>query len=151
MRLQLTFLTNFLVNLSKWLLTNLLRNCPQMNVTGLYRWWVKVGSGDGLVPSSIKPLPEPQLTHISGRACLFSKSSLARLQEFWNSPICLYEIKRKSLFKSTCPTGSFIWPGPSGNKKRRALYLCHHMTSLGHILSNYVVNTVSADALAVRC
>ena len=39
------------------------------------------------------------------RACLFSKSSLARLQEFWNSSICLYEIKRKNLFKSTCPTG----------------------------------------------
>ena len=30
------------------------------------------------------------------RACLFSKSSLARLQEFWNSSICLYEIKRKN-------------------------------------------------------
>ena len=30
-------------------------------------------------------------------ACLFSKSSLAWLQEFWNSSICLYEIKRKNL------------------------------------------------------
>ena len=36
----------------------------------------------------------------------------ARLQEFWNSSICLlYEIKRKNLFKSTCPTGSFTCPG----------------------------------------
>ena len=35
------------------------------------------------------------------------KSSLARLQEFWNSSICLYEIKKKNLSKSTCPTGSF--------------------------------------------
>ena len=46
-----------------------------------------------------------------GRACLFSKSSLARLQGFYNSSICLYEIKRKNLFKSTCPTGSFTCPG----------------------------------------
>ena len=29
------------------------------------------------------------------RACLFSKSSLARHQEFWSSSICLYEVKRK--------------------------------------------------------
>ena len=43
------------------------------------------------------------------------------LQEFWNSLICLYEIKRKNLFKSTCLTGSFTCPGPSGSGKRRAL------------------------------
>ena len=55
------------------------------------------------------------------RARLFSKSSLARLQEFWNSSICLYEIKKKYLSKSTCPTGSFTCPGPSGSGKRRAL------------------------------
>ena len=51
----------------------------------------------------------------------FSKSSLAQLQEFWNSSICLYEIKRKNFFKSTCPTGRFTCPGPSGSGKRRAL------------------------------
>ena len=55
------------------------------------------------------------------RASLFSKSSFARLQEFWNSSICLYEIKRKNLSQSTCPTGSFTCPGPSGSGKRRAL------------------------------
>ena len=55
------------------------------------------------------------------RACLFSKSSLAQLQEFWNSSICLYEIKRKNLFKSTCPTGNFTCPGPSGSGKQWAL------------------------------
>ena len=55
------------------------------------------------------------------RARLFSKSSLARLQEFWNSSICLYEIKKKNLSKSTCLTGSFTCLGPSGSGKRRAL------------------------------
>ena len=55
------------------------------------------------------------------RARLFSKSSLARLQEFWYYSICLYEIKKKNLSKSTCPTGSFTCPGPSGSGKRRAL------------------------------
>ena len=61
--------------------------------------------------------------HITGpdRACLFSKSSLARLREFCNSSICLYEIKRKNLFKSTSPTGSFTCPRPLGSGKRRAL------------------------------
>ena len=33
----------------------------------------------------------------------------------------LYEIKRKNLFKSTCPTGSFTCPGPLGHGKQRAL------------------------------
>ena len=36
-----------------------------MNVTEL-RWWsVNIGSGNGLVPSGNKPLPEPMLTQIS--------------------------------------------------------------------------------------
>ena len=36
---------------------------------------------------------------------------------------CLYEIKRKNLFKSTCPTGSFTCPRLSGSGKRRALVM----------------------------
>ena len=44
----------------------LLWNCPLINVTGAYWWWVKIGSGDGLVPSGNKPFPEPMLTQISG-------------------------------------------------------------------------------------
>ena len=55
------------------------------------------------------------------RARLFSKSSLAWLQEFWNSSICLYDIKKKNMSKTTCPTGSFTCPGPSGSGKRQAL------------------------------
>ena len=41
--------------------------CPQMNATRLH-WWlvntVNTGSGNGLVPSGNKPLPEPMLTQI---------------------------------------------------------------------------------------
>ena len=51
---------------------------------------------------------------LQGRQCrarLFSKSSLARLQGFWNSSIYIYQIKKKNLFKSTCQTGSFTCPG----------------------------------------
>ena len=59
--------------------------------------------------------------HDKIRARLFSKSSLARLQEFWNSATCLYRIKKKNLFKSSCPTGSFTCPGLSGSGKRWAL------------------------------
>ena len=66
------------------------------------------------------------------RARLFSKSSLALLQEFWNSSICLYEIKKKNLSKSTCQTGSFTCPGPSGSGKRRALF---NVVSIAKIMS----------------
>ena len=33
-----------------------------MNATGLHWWSVNIGSGNGLVPSGNKPLPEPMLT-----------------------------------------------------------------------------------------
>ena len=38
-------------NFSDWWLRHLLRNCPDMNVTGLYWWSVNIASGNGLVPS----------------------------------------------------------------------------------------------------
>ena len=36
-----------------------------LNVTGLHWWSVNIGSGNGLVPSGNKPLPEPMLIKIS--------------------------------------------------------------------------------------
>ena len=70
------------------------------------------------------------------RAHLFSKSSLARLQGFWNSSICLYEIKKKNLSKSTCPTGSFTCHGPSGSGKWRALWPDNCDASSWKVISN---------------
>ena len=40
-------------------------NCTNMNVTGLHWWSFNIGSGNGLVPSGNKPLPEPMLTQTS--------------------------------------------------------------------------------------
>ena len=40
-------------------------NSPNVDVTGLHSWSVNIGSGNGLVPSGNKPLPEPMLTQIS--------------------------------------------------------------------------------------
>ena len=40
-------------------------NCPQVNATRPDWWQVNIGSGNGLVPSGKKPLPEPMLTQIS--------------------------------------------------------------------------------------
>ena len=37
---------------------------PRMYARGSH-WWVNIGSGNGLVPSGTKPLPEPLLTKIS--------------------------------------------------------------------------------------
>ena len=55
---------NLQVTFSEWWLRYLWWNCPQMNVTRPYWWWVNIGSGNGLVPSGNKPLPEPMLTQI---------------------------------------------------------------------------------------
>ena len=37
---------------------------PKMNVIGLHRWSVNIGSDSGLVLAGNKPLPEPMLTQI---------------------------------------------------------------------------------------
>ena len=38
---------------------------PNINVSWLHWWSFNIGSGNGLVPSGNKPLPEPMLTQIS--------------------------------------------------------------------------------------
>ena len=40
-----------------------------MNATRPYWWLVNIGSGNGLVPSGNKPLPEPMLTQINVAKC----------------------------------------------------------------------------------
>ena len=59
------WICNFQMDFSDWWLRHLLWNCPNMIVTGLHWWSVNIGSGNGLVPSGNKPLPEPMLTQIS--------------------------------------------------------------------------------------
>ena len=39
-------------------------NCCQVNATEPHQWEVNIGSGNGLVPSGNKSLPEPMLTKI---------------------------------------------------------------------------------------
>ena len=52
------------------------------------------------------------LTSTGGPGLAFSENHhLPDSQEFWNYSICLYEIKKKNMSKSTCPTGSFTCPG----------------------------------------
>ena len=53
------------MDFSDWWLRHLLWNCPDMYVTGLHWWSVDIGSGNGLMPSGNKSLPEPMLTQIS--------------------------------------------------------------------------------------
>ena len=93
------------------------------------QWTTNGGRLGGLVTIgwSLEAMSHEHLTIFAFccRARLFSKSSLSRLQEFWNSLICLYEIKKKNLSKFMCRTGSFTCPGPSGSGKRRALCWCH--------------------------
>ena len=121
-------------------------HCPYMNVTGLHWWSVNIGSGNGLVPSGSKPLPEPMLTQIcrhmaslghnelilSGifRACRFSKFLLAQLPKFCLFQYRLYMIWAKTLpkLKCACPTDSFTCPGLLGNGICQALLSLCSMT-----------------------
>ena len=52
-----------------------LLNCPQISVTGLYWWLVNIDSwsGNGLVPSNKKPVPEPMFTQIYRPQCVTLK------------------------------------------------------------------------------
>ena len=64
-RFWLTFRwSDFQTNFNDWWLSYLPWNYPQMNVTGPFWWLVNIGSGNGLVLSGNKPLPEPMLTQI---------------------------------------------------------------------------------------
>ena len=56
--------SNFPANFGHWWLRYLFWNCRPMNVTVHYWWWVNIGSGNGLVLSRNKPLPEPRLIQI---------------------------------------------------------------------------------------
>ena len=60
-------ITSFQGNFIDWWVMFLLGNCSHMNVTGLNWWSINIASGNGLVPSGNKTLPEPMLTQISCR------------------------------------------------------------------------------------
>ena len=64
-KFEWNFRHNIQTDFSVWWLQDFLWNCPNMIVTGLHWWSVNIGSGNGLVPSGNKPLPEPMLTQIS--------------------------------------------------------------------------------------
>ena len=55
-------LSKFQTHLSDKYIKNFLWNCYQVNVTTPHWSLVNIGSGNGLVPSGNKPLPEPMLT-----------------------------------------------------------------------------------------
>ena len=56
--------TEILDNLSFKLILVIDGWCSQMNATEPHWWKINIGSGNGLVPSGNKPLPEPMLTQI---------------------------------------------------------------------------------------
>ena len=68
--------------------------------------------------------------------------------KFFDLPI-VYEIKRKNLFKSTCPTGSFTCPGLSGSGKRWALLL--NMKLSKYSLSNTQAWVRNSTPPQMRC
>ena len=76
----------------------LFQNCPQMNVTGPYLWYVNIGSVNDLVPSSNKSLItwanfDPDSKHIEGTTKRFQINFLE-----WNRRI-LHTFHSKTLFE----------------------------------------------------
>ena len=61
----LIYMSGFQAIVSDWWPMYLLWNCPQVNVTGPHQKKVNIGSGNGLVPSGNKPLPEPMVPQIA--------------------------------------------------------------------------------------
>ena len=55
---------NFQTYIKDTYLEYFLWNCPLVNTTSPHWWLVNIGSGNGLVPSGNKPLPEPMLIQI---------------------------------------------------------------------------------------
>ena len=88
-------------------------------VTGLPWWWVNIGSGNGLVPSENKPLPEPMLTQIYGitRPQWVNPWSLPRLflqfenNHFVSSFKCTKYFEMYFLVESVCliPSAGYIY------------------------------------------
>ena len=60
---------NFQTDFNDWWLRHHLWNCTNMNVTGLHWPSFNIGSGNGLVPSGNKPLPEPMLAMTQISCC----------------------------------------------------------------------------------
>ena len=58
---SLVAINNFQANFSDWWLMNLLRKVPRKNATGTYWWQVNIASGNGLVSSGNRSLPEAML------------------------------------------------------------------------------------------
>ena len=67
--------------------------CPNMNVIGLLWWSVNIGSGNGLVPSGTKPLPEPMLTQISV-AIWCHYATMSQLNQWWQRSMMTNGIAR---------------------------------------------------------
>ena len=57
-------ISDFQGKISDWWLGHPVSSCPHMNGNGPYRWKVNTGSGNGLVASGNKLLPEPMLIQI---------------------------------------------------------------------------------------
>ena len=100
------YIGTFSASFSEWWLRYLLWNRPQMNSTRPYWWLVNIGSGNGVVPSGTKPLPEKNLTEISvgiWRQWVNTSGNIViQLENFWpNDPmqVCiswvLYTLRSK--------------------------------------------------------
>ena len=76
----------FQADFSNWWLRHLLWNCPQMITTGPGDL-VNIGSGNGLVPSGNRPLPEPMLTQSSCQHMVSLHESILQ--------ICMYNTSQK--------------------------------------------------------
>ena len=64
-----------------WILVQFLLNCFQEHATEPYWLLVNIGSGNGLVPSGNKPLPDPMLTQIYRKVSNISGTKCQNLND----------------------------------------------------------------------
>ena len=118
-----------------------------MNPTGPYWWQVNIGSGDGLVPSDKKPLPELMLAQFSCHAFEWSLDPVfkivsdrrRRIDKKW--PGLIITFHELVTYFHGLPDNSFHWADhtarliPSG--KTSCLIFRHPRASGQHLLQDW--------------
>ena len=106
---------------------------------GLHWWWVNIGSGNGLVQSGNKPLPEPKLTPIyidiwRHQATMINHMAAPRTSTEGDIEVCHWEMcvmihqpvfKRQYLIVNTVHRTGVVWQFvPRFNNSVKKIFHC---------------------------
>ena len=124
---------NLQANASDWWMRCLLWNCSQVDVTGPYRWYVNIGSGNGLLALDNKALPGLMLTKMC--VAIWHNKAIMNLMEVLMNPIfdAKWLVFGIDLFSHTMMTSSngniFRVTGPIVRGIHRSRWIPHTKAS----------------------